>query len=75
MSYLGVKPAYGTDYKSIAAVKAAVAEGKDFTITDMFSPWCGRPGNLEDFRKEGVTHLQVRYGNGRKVTVVELAKL
>lgn len=75
MNYLGVKPAYGADYTSIKAVKTAVAEGRDFIVTDMSSPWHGKPGNLQNFREDGVTHLQVRYGKGLKITVVELAKL
>ena len=75
MSSLSVVPAYGRDYKSKAAVMEALTTGQDFKISDMSSRWDGKPGNLEDFKREGVTRLTVRYGNLLKVMVVDVTKL
>lgn len=58
-TYLGVKPAYGRDFKSQKAVREAYAVGLDFQVTDFTSPDYGRYVNKND-HPAGVT-LQVRY--------------
>jgi len=75
MSSLSVVPAYGRDYKSKAAVIEALKSNEDFKISDMSSQWDGKPGNLTDFKREGITSLTVRYGKLMKVTVVDVTKL
>jgi len=45
---LKVIPAYGRDYKSSKAARAAWADGKDFQIADMSSPWDGSYVNKAD---------------------------
>jgi len=65
-------PAYGRDYKSKKAIEADLAAGKDFIINDMFSPWDGKPVNVEGLRSEGITQVNVRYGQLRKVCVVQV---
>jgi len=54
-------PAYGRDYKSAAAVKKDWAEGKDFIIADFFDPNDGKPINIEDARRAGISKVGIRY--------------
>ena len=63
---------YGPDYKSKAAVEAAVRAGKDFRVCDMSSPDDGRACNLEDLKAAGVSEVRVRYSRLTKVTIVRL---
>lgn len=72
MSSLSVVPAYGRDYKSKAAVLADLHGGKDFMVADMSSQWDGMPGNLEGFKREGITSLTVRYSKLMKVAVFKI---
>jgi len=53
----------------------ALKSNEDFKISDMSSQWDGKPGNLTDFKREGITSLTVRYGKLMKVTVVDITKL
>lgn len=66
--YITVSPAYGRDYKSIAEVKKAWAEGKDFVIETVMHPDCGRYINRSD--AEGLS-INVRYAKLTKVVRVE----
>jgi hypothetical protein len=62
-------PAYGRDYKSLAAAKADLLEGKDFVLNDIMSPHDGRLCSARDFPGHTV---QVRYNRKTKVGVVTL---
>jgi hypothetical protein len=52
-------PAYGRDYRSAKAVKEDWKSGKDFLIADFFSPWDGKPMNIDQAEK-GSAYL-IRY--------------
>lgn len=62
-------PAYGREYKTAKAVKEDWANGKDFLVADMFSPYDGKPANRESFPSG--TKVQIRFDKVRKVTVVQ----
>ena len=72
MSYITLTPAYGRDYTSVGAIKAALDSGKDFIIADVMHPYCGKPANKSDLAGEGVTAVNVRYAANRKVAVIKL---
>ena len=63
-------PAYGRDYNSAAAAKADFEAGKDFIYLDMFSPYNGKPCNINDLPK-GST-VRIRY---KQKTMVTTAKV
>ena len=67
-----VVPRYGRDYKSIAAVTAAVRGGVDITVADMFSVYDMKAVNAADLLAAGETQVRVRYARQAKVTVVNL---
>ena len=62
-----VTPAYGRDYKTAKAAKAAWAAGEDFIIADFSSPWDGKPTNIHD---EHAGFINLRFNQLRKVAVV-----
>ncbi len=62
-----VTPAYGRDYRTAKAAKAAWAAGEDFIIADMSSPWDGKPTSIRD---EHAGYINLRFNQLRKVTVV-----
>lgn len=68
MAYLTVVPAYGRDYASQKAVRAAWAEGNDFQVNDMFSPDDGRYVNCNDL--PAGTKLQVRFHKLTKTMIL-----
>jgi hypothetical protein len=72
MAYLTVVPAYGRDYATAKAVKAAWEEGKDFQISNMFSPDDGRYVNKDD-RPAGTT-ITVRFARLAKTVNIPPAK-
>jgi len=56
---MSVIPAYGRDYKSAKAAKAAWESGKvDFILKDMSSPWDGKYCSGRDFYGQSV---EIRY--------------
>jgi len=59
MTSLTVVPAYGRDYATAKAVREAWDAGKDFRISNMFSPDDGRYVNKDD-RPAGVA-IMVRF--------------
>ena len=71
MGYATVTPAYGRDYKSAKEAKADFADGKDFILQDIMSPWDGKPCSVRDLG-EPYTHVTIRFGKMRNVTVVAL---
>jgi hypothetical protein len=71
MGYATVTPAYGRDYKSAKEAKADFADGKDFILQDFMSPWDGKPCSIRCLG-ETYTHVTIRFGKMRNVTVVTL---
>ena len=67
-TYLTVVPAYGRDYRTKREVAEAWANGKDFRISDFFSPDDGRYVSIRDCPPN--TQIHVRYDKLRKVTVI-----
>lgn len=65
-----IAPAYGRDYKSAKAVREDWEAGKDFIITDI--QYASQYINKEDVVNYGVKTLTVRYGQLRKVTVINI---
>lgn len=70
MAYLTLVPAYGRDYKSAKQVKEAWNEGKDFQISNVFSPDDGRYVSCND-SLSNVT-LNIRYKGLRNIAVIKL---
>lgn len=62
-------PAYGRDYKSVAAVKADWDANKDFVIEDVSHESNGKPINKSQATQLGGIY-NIRYNQLRKVTVV-----
>ena len=75
MSMITVTPAYGHDYPSVKAVKAAWDAGRDFILQDYTSPYDGKPINKEDVTR-AFPHaaVQIRFGGLRKQTVIHPGK-
>lgn len=67
---LTLLPAYGRDYRNKASVQADLDSNKDFILSDMRSPWDGKPINRPQLVAEGVTTVRVRYAKQRKVAVL-----
>jgi hypothetical protein len=67
-----VVPAYGRDYKTAKAAKEAWKAGKDFIISDFFSPWDGKPINITDARRDGMGEVNIRFWRLTKVTVAKV---
>lgn len=71
---IGLLPAYGRDYKSKREIMSALADGRDFQISDTFNPHHGRYINLDQILPE-YHDLTVRHGALRKVAVIDLKDL
>jgi hypothetical protein len=67
-----ITPAYGRDYRSKAAAQADLDANKDFILSDLMSPWDGRPINRPQLVEQGHRQVNVRFGKGRKVAVLEV---
>ena len=64
-------PAYGRDYKSAKAAKAAYNEGNDFIVNDFSSPRDGSYVNKEQLQgDQAPCFINIRYSKLRKVTVI-----
>jgi hypothetical protein len=63
-------PAYGRDYRSKAAVEAALLAGHDFVLN--MGPRGSGYANLETLQRMGVQRINVRYGKLRKVAVLDV---
>lgn len=61
-------PAYGRDYKSAKAVRDAWNEGKDFQISNAFSPDDGRYVNKSDAAIG--QKFNIRYNGLRSIAVI-----
>lgn len=62
-----VTPAYGRDYKTAAAAKAAWKSGKDFLLRDITSRYDGKPCSCRDFAAGA--RVAIRFDNMRKMVV------
>jgi hypothetical protein len=69
---MNLLPAYGRDYTSKAAIQADFDAGKDFILSDFFSPWDGKPCNKESLQQAGITQVNIRYKAKTKVAVLEV---
>ena len=67
-------PAYGRDYKSKKAVLRDWNDGKDFTVSDMFSPYDGKPTNKQDMEQSTETEVLIRYKNLTQIAAISLNK-
>lgn len=65
-----LKPAYGRDYKSAKAVKVDFVGGMDFVLCTFDRP--DTYINLIQLREGGCKTVNIRYGNLRKVCVLEV---
>ena len=70
-----LSPAYGRDYKSKKEILQSLADGKDFVIADISSPWDGSYVNAPQLIAAGKFSVNVRYKQLRSVCVVDLRKL
>lgn len=70
MTYLTLVPAY-YDYPSAKAVKAAWAAGKDFRISNAFSPNDGQVCNNADIN--GPVTLNIRYKGLTQIAQIKVA--
>lgn len=74
MKYINLVPAYGRDYKSKSEVLEAVKAGKDFQVSDLFSPHSGAYANTQDMAVDGPVCLKIRYKKLTQVCVIQLEK-
>ncbi len=72
MTRLTVTPAYGRDYSTAKAARAAWADGKDWIVADYQSPWDGKPINASDARSAGIIEVTLRFGGLRKIAIVKV---
>ena len=72
MAHMNLSAAYGRNYTSGKAVKADWEAGKDFVVRDVSSPWCGKPINLEDAKASGLTEVNIRFHEDRKLVVIKV---
>jgi hypothetical protein len=75
MKTLHLVPAYNRDYKSKKEIEGSLVGDLDFLISDFHHPYHNKPINLPQIKEAGYTHVNVRYAQQRKVTVIEIAKL
>ena len=68
MINLTLTPAYGRDYNSKDAVIADWNDGKDFIISTVTHPYCGKPCSIRDFGN--YSGIKFRYNELRKVVVI-----
>jgi hypothetical protein len=61
-------PAYGRDYKSKKEVLSDYNAGKDFLVSDFFSPFDGKPANKNDLA--GERRIFIRYKKLTQICIV-----
>jgi hypothetical protein len=64
-------PAY-RDYKTAKEAKEALLANKDWRISSMFHPDCGRVLNLEQLQEAGVRSVVLRFCGQRKTSSVKI---
>jgi hypothetical protein len=67
--YITVTPAYGRDYKTAKAARAAWAQGLDFIIQSFGHPYDGKPISVRDVAP-GET-ITIRFDQLRKTAKVK----
>ena len=67
-------PAYGRDYTNKRDLLADWNADKDFIVTDLFSPWDGKPINRQDIANTAETEVTIRYHRLERVAVVQIAQ-
>jgi hypothetical protein len=65
-------PAYGRDYRSAKKVLKDFNAGKDFLVADHFSPYDGKPCNIDDLRSEGRREVTIRFHQLTKLTKITI---
>lgn len=65
-------PAYGRDYNSKRAATEAWESGADFILNDPWSPWDGKPFNVESASEADYDFVNIRYAKLRRVVRVKL---
>jgi len=70
---IGLKPAYGRDYRSKKLALKAFEAGDDFIITDITHQYSGKPVNREQLKADGYTQVSIRYFKNRRqvITVID----
>lgn len=69
-------PAYGRDYKNGKEAEAAFLTGKDWIIASFFSPWRGKPVNMEQLCRAGdADKVVLRFKGLRQTKVIDLKKV
>jgi len=78
MTHITASAAYGRDYKSQKAIRAAWIDGLDFELRDFMPPkgWIGgRYFNidaLDNLKANGITEINIRYKADRSVYVMKI---
>ena len=67
-------PAYGRDYTNTRDLLADWNANKDFIVTDLFSPWDGKPINRQDIANTAETEVTIRYRQLERFTIVQIAQ-
>ena len=65
----------GRDYRTKKSIIASLEANEDFRLHDMASQWDGSRINLPQLRTAGYHTVNVRYGQLRKVCVIDLRKV
>lgn len=68
-------PAYGRDYVSAKAVKAAWDMGADFTVADIGSRWYGSKINRAGAMLAEIPTVNIRYRKLAAVTVIKVGTI
>ena len=66
-------PAYGRDYTSKKAVMVDWDAGRDFYVSDFFSPYDGKPTNKHDIERMPNQQILIRYK--KMAQIAEVVKL
>jgi hypothetical protein len=74
MTSITLVPYLNRDYGSAVAVRLALANGSDFRVADMSSPWDGKPANIHSLRDANIVFVKVRYNKLRSTTVIDLTR-
>ena len=68
-------PRNGRDYKSKKAVLQDWNDGKDFTVSNIFSKWDGMAANKRDIeRHTAETEVHIRYNDLVQIAVIQLSR-
>ena len=65
-------PAYGRDYKSKKEVIVAWEAKKDFCISSLFDPDCGRYFSIDSAKDAGIKEVSIRFKKLTQVCVIKV---